>query len=78
MKEVVLIELPASELGGGHVGRHVGTRLTPVQARGMKRLRDSLVARGVVLSNGRAVTNSASAIRWVLERYEAGVVDVVD
>jgi hypothetical protein len=77
--EVVGLDVPVVPGAmDGHVPRYLAGRLTVVQGRALKRLTVSLLAAHARLANGRHVEDNVGAIRWILERFEAGAVELGD
>lgn len=52
----------------GYVGRHVEARLTAKQGEALKKLLEGLKAEFARVEGGRAVSSTADAVRWLLER----------
>jgi hypothetical protein len=54
----------------GHIQRAIDIDLSHDQGAAARRLLDTLAERGVKLHNGRRVTSSPDAIRWLLEQLD--------
>lgn len=66
---VVQLSLPLGEIPAeAFFSRHVDVQLSIAQARMMRRLAEGLQNQNARLENGRRVTSSADAVRYVLER----------
>ena len=71
----VVIELPIGDVTEHeYLSRHVEARFQTVgQQVAMRRIWRGLQSQGAKLGNGRPVTRSGDAVKWILEQIEAGM-----
>lgn len=69
---VVPVAAPPS---GAYRQRHIDVHLDATQAEGLRRIFDGLQAAAAKLGNGRFINSPADAVRWVLERVPADVME---